>query len=318
MKAVIRICVFILAVTLFAVPAACNGAPPEITTPAAPTPTITPTPEPDFNTIEADLLGSTVSFNIGANNAIWEDVVATSPDGTITVGMNWGTKLSDADGKAITILSAALNDAPAQPEDGKLLGPTVTFLPDATVIDPGISIEVDTTGYLDQLGDVPEEDLCVALFDAASGNWTRLSSIANPTDHTVTATIYEFTVNSTIGLLARQKPVVVSDEPPQAIPMEWLSIIPPTSYPGDEITVVIKTTPGATCVLTFINPPYNPDKPRTRSAKKPAAQTADENGMVTFTWNTSTHSHAGDADLEIVLTLGEDTAIYMHPYVLKG
>jgi Collagen triple helix repeat (20 copies) len=106
-------------------------------------------------------------------------------------------------------------------------------------------------------------------------------------------------------------------EPERTIPLEWVSVTPETSYGGEEITVVIKTTPGAYCEVIFINPFVSEGRERTVSARKPPPQTADADGMATFTWATSTRCHAGDADIEITVTLGDDIEIYTHVYPIK-
>lgn len=106
-------------------------------------------------------------------------------------------------------------------------------------------------------------------------------------------------------------------EPERTIPLEWVSFTPETAFAGEELTVVIKTTPGAYCELIFINPFVSEGRERTRSARKPMPQTADADGMVTFIWETSVRCHAGDADIEITVTLGDDKEIYLHTYPLK-
>jgi len=78
--------------------------------------------------------------------------------------------------------------------------------------------------------------------------------------------------------------------------------------------VTVKTAPGAKCVLTFINPDTG-----TRSAM-PAdkERTADSNGMATWEWNISKHTHEGQATVEVVATLGDKSITKTRPCTVKN
>jgi hypothetical protein len=320
MKLTIRLLVCSLVFALLILPTACGDAPAELP-PASetPAPTATPEPtaepapptaepeptkepEPDFQVIEANLLGEKVSFNIGENAAIWQDVEAKSADGKITFRMAWGTALADVDGNPITELSATINENPAQPEFGKLLGPTVTFKPDATYIDSSVEIEFNYADYLDQLGEVPESDLYVAQYVVKNDSWAPAQmSQLNTTQKTVKVTIDRFYSDFTVGVMAKKKVVIEDAGAPENginIEVDFVSVI----KAGEPATITIKTVPGAHVVAWFIMPDTG-----TRSTR-PAdrVRVADADGKVTWEYELSYRTHKGEGRFEFYATTSED------------
>jgi len=334
MKLTLRLMVYGLVIPLLALSVGCSGAaeelPPAPATPApapapepkpepkpepetpvpAPAPTPEPAPkpepepekEPDFQTLEADLLGQKVSFNIGENAAIWDDVEASSADGKISYRMAWGTALADVDGKAITELSAVVNENPTQPESGRLLGPTVTFHPDSTYIDPGIDITFDYSDYLDQLGDVPEADIILAQYVVKNDLWAPVQmSRLDTASHTVTATIDRFFTEFTVGVMAKQKVVVEDLGAPENgvnIEIDFLSKVKPDT----PATLTIKTVPNAYVVTWFIMPDTGTRSTRPTDRERQA----DADGKVTWEFALSYRTHVGEGRFEIYATTSQD------------
>ena len=324
MKLTIRLTVGLLVISLLALAIGCGGAPaelppvPETPAPApapepkpepeasapepAPKPEPEPQPEPDFQTLEADLLGQKVSFNIGENAAIWQDVEAKSADGKISYRMGWGTALADADGQPITELSAVINPSPAPPESGTLLGPTVTFLPDSTYIDPGIDITFDYSDYLDQLGDLLDSDITLVQYVVKNDLWAPIQmSRLDTASHTVTATLDRFFTDYTVGVMAKKKIVVEDLDAPENgvnIEIEFVSKV----RPDTPATLTIKTVPNAYVVTWFIMPDTG-----TRSTR-PADRwrQADADGKVTWEFALSHRTHIGEGRFEIYATTSQD------------
>lgn len=326
MKLTIRLMVGLLVTLLLMLPVACGGAPAELP-PApettAPTPTPQPTPEPtpepqapaatpepkpeptvepDFQVIEADLLGQKVSFNIGENAGIWQDVETKSANGKITYRMAWGTVLADVDGNPITELSATINDNPAQPESGRLLGPTVTFKPDSTYIDPAVEIEFNYSDYLDQLGDVPESDLYVAQYVVKNDLWApaQMSQLST-TDKTVKVSIDRFFTDFTLGVMAKKKVVVEDANAPENgvnIEIEFVGKV----RPDNPAALTIKTVPNAHVVTWFIMPDTG-----TRSTRpEDRWRQADADGKVSWEFTLSYRAHTGEGRFEFYSTTSED------------
>jgi hypothetical protein len=74
----------------------------------------------------------------------------------------------------------------------------------------------------------------------------------------------------------------------QDVPLEVQSIS--NAHPGDDVTVTVKTAPGAEVMVLFTMPngtnsAYPKDNPKTAGA----------DGIVTWTWNINSHVPAGEA-----------------------
>lgn len=304
MKSLNLILVFLLSVSLLVVSVACGDQP---EAPPVPAPTSEPEPEPkptpDSTTIDAELLGQTVSFDIGDNSAIWQDVETVSADGKITLKIPWGTTLADKEGNAITELSAAINENPKQPEFGRLLGPTVTFYPDSTYVDPALEIEFDISDYLDQLGEVPESDLYIAQYIVGNDDWGKgpLSEV-DTENHTVRTYVERLYIDYTIGVMAKKK---VEAEDAGVVPdngvnvvIDFVSII----KAGQEAKLTIQTVPNAHVVTWFIMPDTG-----TRSTRpSDRVRQADADGKVTWEFTLSTRTHKGEGRFEFYATTSED------------
>ncbi len=81
-----------------------------------------------------------------------------------------------------------------------------------------------------------------------------------------------------------------------SIPFEIISIS--EAHPGDDVTVVIKTTPGAQVKITFI-------MPNGSASAYPSDNTkvAGEDGTISWTWNINSHVPAGEASYNFTISL---------------
>jgi len=102
-----------------------------------------------------------------------------------------------------------------------------------------------------------------------------------------------------------------------AIPFEWISVTPEHQKIDlvldtfAEITAIIKTAPGATVTLTFINPETG-----TRSRYSPSPGVSDADGMITLVWTPSKATKIGEATMEVVVTLGDDEIMVTKSYTI--
>ncbi len=157
------------------------------------TTTVTP-PE-----IETDLFGTEESFETDSDGEIQETVEATSEDGALTLTIPEGTIARDENGDPLETLEAALDESPASPpEDAAVIGLAYDFGPDGATFDPPITI---TFSYdPDALPDgVAEEDLVIAYYDEAAGEWVELDSVVDAENNIVTAYVVHFTTFALIG-----------------------------------------------------------------------------------------------------------------------
>ena len=85
-----------------------------------------------------------------------------------------------------------------------------------------------------------------------------------------------------------------------AIAFEIVSIS--DAHPGDDITVSIKTAPGAEVKITFTMPSGS-----VSGYPKDNTKTAGADGIITWTWNINSHVAAGEASFAFDITLNGQT-----------
>jgi len=88
------------------------------------------------------------------------------------------------------------------------------------------------------------------------------------------------------------------------MPFEIISIS--DAHPGDDVTVVVKTAPGAEVKITFIMPNGSPS-----AYPQDNTKTAGEDGIISWTWNINSHVPAGEASYNFTISLNgkEETAV---------
>ncbi len=78
------------------------------------------------------------------------------------------------------------------------------------------------------------------------------------------------------------------------------------AHPGDDVTVSVKTAPGAEVTILFTMPNG------TASAyPKDNVKTAGEDGIITWTWNINSHVPAGEATFTFTVTLDGQTKTFV-------
>ena len=260
-------------------------------------------PPPDYATIGADILGQTVSFDIGGNAGTWDAVDVTSADGNIRVAMAWGTELKDKDGNAIADFSATINPNPDQPEDGSLLvGSTVTFMPDSTTLNPALTLDYDYSAFADQIAAVPDAEVYLAQFIHGSGNWAKLYTELDTDAMTAQAKIDKFALEHTIGLIAAPPPpeVVDPDAPSNGVDLkiEYVSTI----NADEAAQLIVKTNPDAWVLTWWVLPVTG-----TRTTRPVDRwRQADADGKIIWDFTLSTRTAKGEGRMEFYITTSTD------------
>ncbi len=275
----------------------------------APTPEPPPAPEPPpppppvSTLLEADLLGETVTIEMGLNAAIWDAVEVNTTDGNIKANLQWGTTLMDADGQPVTEFGASLNQDPVQPEDGAvLLGPTVTLQPGATAISPELELEFKYGPFADQIAEIPDAEVYLAQLDPASGNWTKVFAEMDDENQTALLKISQLAAGHTIGLVAAPPVAEVVD--PNApsngvnIKIEFIS----TVNAEEEARLIVKTEPNAWVLAWFVMP-----RTGTRSTRpNDRWRQADADGQIIWAFALSRHVAKGEGRMEFYASTSTD------------
>jgi hypothetical protein len=74
------------------------------------------------------------------------------------------------------------------------------------------------------------------------------------------------------------------------------------AHPGDDVTVTVKTAPGATVKIVFTMPSGT-----VSSYPSDNTKTAGADGIITWTWNINSHIGAGEATYSFNITLNGQT-----------
>ena len=91
-----------------------------------------------------------------------------------------------------------------------------------------------------------------------------------------------------------------------AVPITIVSIS--DAHPGNDVTVTIKTAPGAEVTILFTMPGGTASAFPTDYKK-----TAGTDGLITWTWNINSHTPAGDATYTFAANLnGLSSALTVH------
>ncbi|GAJ10360.1 unnamed protein product, partial [marine sediment metagenome] len=134
-----------------------------------------------------------------------DTVTCTSDDGLCTLTIPRRTIGLTKDLMPLTKISMLPMDEPPPPPAGaNVIGLTYNFEPSGATFDPPIILE-----YTYDLADIPEgvaeEDLVIAYYDEATGEWIELEGcVVDPVTNTITASVSHF---STFAILAIAAPV---------------------------------------------------------------------------------------------------------------
>ena len=189
---------------------------------------------PTYYYTETNLFGTEESFRISSSGKILSTIEATSADGNLTITIPKDTVALDEDGKWLKTLEAAVDETPPDPpEDAHIIGLAYDFGPDGATFDPAITLEY--TYDPDALPEgVDEEDLVLAYYDEATGEWVEVDSVVDTVNNTITASVAHFTTFAIIAVVP-----VVTPPAPAAFSVTNLSVTPLEVEPGETVTIAV-------------------------------------------------------------------------------
>ena len=186
--------------------------------------------------LETDLFGVGKTFYTSCTGEVLRTVEATSEDGMLTINIPKGTFALGEDGKRLKELEAAVDKSPPDPpEDANVIGLAYDFGPDGATFDPPITFtwSYDPDALPD---DVAEDDLVLAYYDEATGEWLELDCVVDTKNNTITALVDHFTTFAVIAVTPppapepAPPPVVVAPAPP-APPAPTPPVVPEPVVP---------------------------------------------------------------------------------------
>jgi hypothetical protein len=132
---------------------------------------------------------------IDADGVVHQPVVYTSPDGGLEIVVGSGTVLTPGDDPVpALVIEKVCEGIPPPPVNAYIVGPCAFDIgPDGTIFDPPIEITLHYDPAQVPEG-VAEEDLVIAFYNAATGQWVILPSIVDTAAHTITATVDHLTL----------------------------------------------------------------------------------------------------------------------------
>jgi hypothetical protein len=181
---------------------------PEPTASPPPAPTVRPMPQPTAApTTPGDSLD--LSGVIDDNGVVQQGVSYTSPDGTLEIAVGSGTTaLTEGDDPLpAVVVEKVCQDVPPPPANAYLVGCAYDFGPDGATFDPPITITLNYDPAEVPEG-VAEEDLVVAYYNVATGQWVILPSTVDTTAHTITATVDHLTLFAAYATVVPAPPPV--------------------------------------------------------------------------------------------------------------
>ncbi|MFH0942492.1 MAG: hypothetical protein V1823_05690 [Chloroflexota bacterium] len=282
-----------------------NGTPPAETPAPPPTTAENGTPPAPQYSYEAEIFGEKINIATDSRGAMLEPFERTSPDGVVTIKFEAGTKITGSNFAPVKTLSAKINSNPVQPADGpKIIGPTVTFLPNSASIYPPMTYQFNYAGFETQIAEVPNAQLVLG-FLLSTGSWaTFFDSQVDTTNKVATVKIVSFTTDYTVALLAQTPKEIVkaTEGPKNGIDASIVSISELGASETAKLT--IKTVPNARVMIWVVQPQTN-----TRSTRpSDRIKIADAEGIVTWEWTLHYQVARGEGRIEIYVTTSTDTA----------
>jgi hypothetical protein len=77
------------------------------------------------------------------------------------------------------------------------------------------------------------------------------------------------------------------------------------AHPGDDVTVTVKTAPGAEVKIVFTMPTG-----KDSAYPEDNTKTAEDDGIITWTWNINSHVPAGEATYTFTVTIDGQTRTF--------
>ncbi len=152
---------------------------------------VTVTAVPDY--IYTPLI-TDVSASVDVNGVFTEEVTTASADGLLQLSIPAGTTGLTAGGDPLSQISnMPVEDPPPPPVDSNVIGLVYDLGPDGATFNPPINLTFTYNESLIPDG-VAEEDLVIAMWDAAGGTWVELVGVSiDPVTNEITGLVSGFT-----------------------------------------------------------------------------------------------------------------------------
>jgi len=209
---------------------------------------------PDYYLV-MNLLGTRQRVETSQSGRLRETLEVTSVGGALTVTIPAGTKARRENGSRLTTLSVSENDnPPPSPENKNIIGLTYNFEPDGATFDPPITLTSTYDPNTLPEG-VEEEDLVVAFYDEATGEWVECECTCDPETNCITACVCHFT---DFAIIAPVPPPPPPSAKPVAFSLSKLIIQPLEVEPEEMVTITVSVantggTAGSYTVVLDIN-----------------------------------------------------------------
>jgi len=189
-------------------------------------------PVPTTATVDIIGLSSTTSLKVDNNGIAQETVQLTSLDGTASITIAKETKLLNAQGKPLDLLSATtVNSPPSAPTWAAIIS-AYSFGPEGAAFSPPITLTLSYDPEALPEG-VAEEDLVIAYYDEEASEWVELDCVVDTENNTITASVAHFTTFAIIGTVTPPAPA------PAAFSVSSLSVLPAEVEPGETVTIAV-------------------------------------------------------------------------------
>ena len=174
-----------------------------------------------------------IGNKVSTTGVFKQSVITTSADGKVQVIIEKGVKGLSEEGKRLSWITVRPVFYTPPPAGAHIIGLAYRFQPSGATFDPPITITY-TYDESEIPAGIAEEDLVIAVWDEANGQWVELTSTVDPVTNTITTQVSHFTVHAIIA------------PAPAAFSLSGLSVLPAEVELGEPITVsmVVANTGG--------------------------------------------------------------------------
>jgi hypothetical protein len=172
---------------------------------------------------------------------VFQDLVIKSFDKRLRLLLNQGTVILTPDGKCPRCIGIhEMTPPPSPPEGARLIGAGYDVAPDLTAFTPPATI-IYSYDPKDIPEGITEENLSIALYDEATGEWMKLECLVDTEAHTITAKIGRFNDLAVLGY----EPVAAPA--PASFQSDYLTISPGEIETGQTVNISLTVTNGGEC-----------------------------------------------------------------------
>jgi hypothetical protein len=151
---------------------------------------------------------------IDEDGVVQEAVYYSYPGGEMEIDIAGGTVVETEDGQTLQAIEVTrvCTNLPPPPANAYLVGCAYDFGPEGVTFDPPITI---TLRYEPSLvpDEVAEEDLVIAYYDSAKGEWVVLPSTVDIVNHTISAEASHFTMFAAYAFTGAPGPATPTPAP---------------------------------------------------------------------------------------------------------